>query len=85
MKRPRRQRYDKLNDRDILGFVHNAQLVLADRVTDQQIPLVYHYKLELSAALSDTTLTPYELAAALVSVAYDLVKGAKNGNKAPSA
>ncbi len=68
-----------LSPREIKNFVHNAQLAVCELISDDRIPAVYYYKTHLLTLLKDSKFSKEELAAVLISVAYDLLTGGGDG------
>lgn len=76
MKRPN---FTKLSPREVKTFVSNAQLALTEHVPNEQIPTVADYAKNLYIMfLQDSKLTKHELAAVLVTVAWNLLHGGKD-------
>jgi hypothetical protein len=61
-----------LNNREIGNFVHNCQLALCERVSDEVIPALHEYTLQLLHALQESKFTKVELACIMSSAAWAL-------------
>ncbi len=73
-----RRKHD-LTDREMLNFVHNAQLALVDRATDEDIPILYSYQEQLLDSFQESSLEPETIATILVGAAWKLLNGGSNG------
>lgn len=72
-------------DAEVRIFLHNAQNAIVDTIEDNEIPVIYYYKTELTKLLKDNTkLTNKQLAAVLMSAAYDVFTGGKEIEKVSS-
>jgi len=69
-----RRKHD-LTDREMLTFVHNAQLALVDRATDEEIPILYSYQEQLLESFQESSLEPQTIATILVGAAWKLLNG----------
>lgn len=62
-----------LNNREITNFVHNCQLALCERVSDEVIPALHQYTSMLLQLLHDETkFSNVELACVMASAAFAL-------------
>ena len=68
-----------LSPREIKNFIHNAQLAVCEVVKDDRIPAIYFYKQELVSLLKDSSFSKEELAAVLISAAWDIYTGGGDG------
>ena len=70
-----------LSPKEIRNFLHNAQLALCDAVEDESINKnLFQQKQAIVHLLSNSLYTPAELALVLVSAAWDIFEGKKNGH-----
>ena len=69
-----------LSPKEIRNFLHNAQLALCDAVEDEAISKnLFQQKQAIVHLFSNSLYTPAELALILVSAAWDIFEGKKNG------
>ena len=70
-----------LSPKEIKNFLHNAQLALCDAVEDESINKnLFQQKQAIVQLMSNSVYTPAELALVLVSAAWDIFEGKKNGH-----
>ena len=61
-----------LNNREVTNFLHNAQLATCEHVSDEVIPALHAYTLQLLQLLQDSKFTRVELACVMSSAAFAL-------------
>ena len=69
----------KLSRREIRSFIHNAQLAVVELVDDDRIPAVFYYKNALVQQFQGSKFSAVELAAVLISAAWDIFNTGDKG------
>jgi len=70
-----------LSPKEVRNFLHNAQLALCDAVEDEAINKnLFQQKQAIVHLFQNSLLTPAEVSLVLVSAAWDIFEGKKNGH-----